>query len=350
MDGFRIFAVSLCLLFLGCCVQGVEIGKYEFEELYDSVQESRQNLEEVAKQLQQLVENAQRVVQDKEYTTDTVDEENMPSADKDEESSADKEEESSADEKKVFTADKEEGSLCAKVLTINPKAPSGSYVSKGVDGEKVKIHCNMEKKCGRHGSRGWIRLGYLNMSVATHHCPNEFKEVSDPVRGCRRASTETSCASMTFPNPGKLPYTTVCGSFVAAQHGSPDALIKKGDKDGWEYDGISVHLHQSGTYLVVLGAPGEEINKWFTCPCKALDDPEQETLLTFGTDLNPSKFCPFSKEGACPAKINCCSGEGLPPFCVTLPEPTTDDITVKLCLDDDGEEDITIQQVELLVQ
>ena len=312
----RFIVVSLTVLLLWCSVQGVEIDKDEFEELYNRVQESKQNLEEVARQLEQLVEKTQAIVEEKESSTE-----------------------------------EEEGPSCASILSKYPSAVSGPYEVQGPDGERVKLYCNMDKKCCRHGNKGWTRLGYLNMSDTTHSCPDGFKEVAKPVRGCRRAMKKSSCASVTFQNPGELPYTSVCGSFVATQQGSPDALIKKGDKTDWEYDGISVHLDQSGTYLVVLGAPGEKIKKWFTCPCKALDDPEQETLITFGTDLTPSKFCPLSNNRrSCPAKINCCAGEGLPPFCVTLPEPTTDDITVKLCLDDDDNEDITIQEIELLVQ
>ena len=318
MAGVRLLVLSLLVsvvVLLGESVHGVEVDKLELEELYRSVQSSRQDLEEIARQLGQLAEMAE------------------------------------ADEKEALGAEEEDIGSCRSILQSDPAAASGLYKVAGANGDEVEVYCNMERECCHHNLKGWTRLGYLNMSDSTQTCPEGFREVEEPSRGCRRASTKVTCNSVTFSNPGKLPYSKVCGTVAATRHGSSDGFIKEGDMAGWEYDGISVHLRQSSTYLVVLGAPGEEIKHWFICPCKALDDPEQKSLLTFGTELKPSKFCPSSSGGgSCPAKINCCSGGSQPRFCVSLPQPTTDDIEVKLCLDqDEKDEDITLHAIELLV-
>ena len=309
--------VSVCLLLNRA--QGVEVSVEEIEELRRELKETTQSLNQIVSRLQELTELGGL------------------------------EEERATDEKE--TGDEKDIS-CMSILQRTPSAPSGLYHIQGATGKEVEVYCDMTRECCGHGEKGWARIGYLNMSDPFHSCPEGFKEVDGSSRGCKKASRKTTCSSMIFANPDKIQFSKVCGTVAAGQHNNPDGFIREGEMAGWEYDGISVHLRQSNIYLVVLGAPGEQYESWFTCPCKALDDPMQATLMTFATDLSPSKFCPSGvNQGSCPAKINCCAAGGLPPFCITLPEVTTDDLELRVCLDqDESDEDISVQQVELLVQ
>lgn len=317
---FLVLLVCLSACFLPDTAQGVEVSVEEIEKLRRELQEATQTLNQAVNRLQQLTDMGETLGKEDRVA-----------------------EEEKRGEKEIS---------CKSILQQTPSAVSGLYKIQGANGKEVEVYCDMERECCGHGEKGWARMGFLNMSDPSHFCPEGFKEVDTPTRSCKRVVTKTPCSSMTFANPGKLQYSRVCGSVGAKQHNNPDGFIREGEMAGWEYDGISIHLRQSNIYLVVLGAPGETYKNWFTCPCKALDDPMQSSLLTFGTDLPPSKFCPSgTNQGSCPAKINCCAGGGLPPFCVTLPEVTTDDLELRVCLDqDEDEEDISVHQVELLVQ
>ena len=78
----------------------------------------------------------------------------------------------------------------------------------------------MELSCGGRDG-GWMRIAKIDNGDS---CPNEWRQISSPVKACRAKSDAAGCHSAYFNNQHKLPYQHVCGKVVGYQKGTPDAF------------------------------------------------------------------------------------------------------------------------------
>ena len=226
--------------------------------------------------------------------------------------------------------------------------------------------------CACGGPGLWNRVAFFNMSDPSQQCPSSWNLFTSPVRGCvSSVTTDPSCDSAIFPSNGKL-YSRVCGRVDAYQKGTPNALAPSiptsPGLEGVYVDGVSL----------THGAPGSRQHIWTF------------VAALFETDASSSSICPctntalwpfqvpsfidnnyFCETGNSESRLNyvlfaddllwdgsgcaigssCCEFNNPPWFCATLPQPTTDDLELRICRDSSSiVEDIIIHHVEICVQ
>ena len=253
---------------------------------------------------------------------------------------------------------------CQEILARFPDTPSGYYTLKT---SEKKVYCDMERvHCG---SKGWTRVAYVDTSSDNQHCPGNFTLISDPIRTCG-SIPEAGCASAVFSTHG-MSYSQVCGRVGGYQKGTTEAfgpfnvdrsfvaagvvldgiLISHGDR-------IKKHIwaYATGQRRIPVNADSRY------CPCA--DHRFSGVIPSFigndyycdsGSDNHPSaeKFYTDSLwEGKqCPPTNFCCSNSGMPWFCKTLPQPTSDDIEVRNCHNSPStDEDTAVSLIELYIR
>ena len=251
---------------------------------------------------------------------------------------------------------------------IEQGSPSGYYwVQRRSTGYASQVYCNMTKQCC--GSTGmWMRVTHLNMTNPNHNCPQGFRTITSPKRMCGRQSGP-GCVSTTFPVHG-IQYQNICGRAIGYQDNSPNAFEPYYDNrqitiDGTYLDGISItHGHHPRKHIWSFAAALDETrSNEFVCPCTT-NSPFTGVIPPF---VGQDYFCetgsrstyqnkiysddPLWDGHGCGAGSTCCRFNSPPWFCKQLSQPTSDDVELRLCADQNlANEDILIELVELYVQ
>ena len=219
------------------------------------------------------------------------------------------------------------------------------------------------------GGSGWRRVAFLDMTDPDQTCPSSWRLFSQgSVRACARRETNTSsCDSVQF-SPDGYEYTQVCGRIVGYQYASPDGYIfshhfitlTPGNEINEPYvDGVSV------TY----GAPRQHIwtlygGLWPDSCCDTINT----VPLSF---LENNYFCDTGNPAAIAHwnyvffhdyplwdgisgcdDASCCAPHSGPWFNTTLTAPTTDDIEIRICGDQNNyiDEDTPLELVEIYIK
>ena len=217
------------------------------------------------------------------------------------------------------------------------------------------------------GSTGWRRVAYLNMSDLSQQCPSVWQEITTPHRVCGRRSTSPSCEGLNYTT-GSEQYDQVCGRIIGYQIGTPDTFAFTSQSiDSYYMDGISVTHGSPRHHIWSLVAGVDEVTSVSACLCV--------TGSTTGTRIpsfvGQNYFCeagitrwngritgtfwpngdPLWDGQGCGPTSTCCTFNSPPWFNVQLSSPTTDDIEVRICGDEEiGNEDTPIQLIELYVK
>ena len=226
------------------------------------------------------------------------------------------------------------------------------------------------------GAGLWYRVAYLNTTM--QQCPSNWMEKSTPVRACGRpTSTGVRCIGEYFPTRG-VQYGKVCGRVIGYQNGSADSFRRfiefenqRPTIDEPYVDGVSVThgMPRARTHIWTFAAGATEAtvtNFTTNCPCSnAWAAANAAPAPSFVGD---NYFCESGNSGgASPGGVlytgdpiwdgeqcegECCSNGKSPPwFSVTLPNPTSDDIEVRICGDEDTDgEDTPVQLLEIFIQ
>ena len=221
-------------------------------------------------------------------------------------------------------------------------------------------------------SGGGTRIANLDMTDPNQQCPREWTLIESPVRTCGR-STEIGCDSAIFPSNGTS-YSQVCGRVRAYEVGTTDAFDSYNSGvtsiDSYYVDGVSI-THGSGPrqhvwtfaaawYEEYIGVPA------YVCPCTNPDAVNYLVPPFVGDDYfcetgaieihTTSDIMFFSDDPlwdgeGCGDLSTCCELNNPPWFCKTLPQPTTDDIEVRICANNgiSDNENIAVDQVEIYI-
>ena len=223
----------------------------------------------------------------------------------------------------------------------------------------------------------WYRVAYLNMNNPTHECPPNWKQalINASTRVCGRPIGTTNCPGEYF-STRNLQYSKVCGRFIGYQNGSTDGFERHHRRadtiDAPYVDGVSVTHGMPRTHIWTFAAGVSEArvaDYTSNCPCAnawAAENAERAPSFVgdnyfcesgnLGSGLD-SRGIVFKEdplwdgeqcEGVC-----CADGSGSSPpwFSVSLPNPTTDDIEVRICGDEGTHnEDSPIQLLEIYIQ
>ena len=206
------------------------------------------------------------------------------------------------------------------------------------------------------GSGNWIEVAHFNMSDTSQQCPSSWTMASSPARSCF-ASTPTTCPGTVFPTPG-LTYSRICGRAIGYSTGNPDAFAEflnirdsPGINDPY-VDGISVTHGSPRQHIWTFGV-SHGISHYiiYRCPC---DNPNH-ALNQAPYYVGNNYFCDGNYNGALwdamDCTTNCCTFNDPPWFSVSLPTPTSDNIEVRICGDENiANENVFLSFLELYVQ
>ena len=201
-------------------------------------------------------------------------------------------------------------------------------------------------------------MPYLNMSDLSHSCPSNWNLVviASGKRGCDRASG--GCNSDFFS------YSLVCGRVNAYQKGTPGTF-----NCGWDRPGSVSLTHESAgscqhiwTFVEALY---EMINsQYVVCECwSILSFPGPSKcllLLVTTTSVTPEpdydsgmlyEDDPLWDGQGCGTNSACCQFNSPPCFCTTLPQSTTNNLELRICLNQGmSDEDAVIHLVDVYVK
>ena len=204
------------------------------------------------------------------------------------------------------------------------------------------------------------------MSHPTAQCPHPWRELESPIRTCRR-QFNTSISSVNYSSYG-IPYSKVCGRIIAYQFGTPEGFLGYNDQnqrtlDDAYVDGVSITYGQHPRNHIWTFAADRGLSN---CPCNSW---RSIVVPSFITNIN--YFCengtvthdndtliannPLWDGHGCTGSSTCCELNNPPWFCKQLPEPTTEDIEIRICGHVEGnffleDEDTPVQLIEIYVQ
>ena len=247
---------------------------------------------------------------------------------------------------------------------------SGAYWIQGTNGPASQQYCDMTRTCcGRTG--GWMRVANLDMKDTNQQCPSGFRVVTSPRRSCGRPGP-AGCVSTTFPVHG-VEYSRVCGKIIGYQDRTSDAfdpyfLSRQTTLEGIYVDGVSLtHGSSARKHIWTFAAAHDETRSdAVVCPCTRPDLTYTGAVPLFiGQDYfcetgsrnsADSEFRFYSEDPlwdgqGCGAQSTCCGFNNPPWFCKELPQPTRDDIELRLCGNEGtSNEDTPLEVVEIYIQ
>lgn len=198
------------------------------------------------------------------------------------------------------------------------------------------------------------------MTNSRQRCPSNFRlNTYGSMRLCGRA--RTGCVSIPVRVHGKS-YNQVRGRVIGYQYSSPDAFHSGSSSiDGVYVDGVSItHGRNPRKHVWTLGAGLFSYSKSsVTCPGTGYGRPQP-------TFVGNNYFCTSGNFGSGWQRTlyhvplwstvtgNCahCNGRyDVPYFCTQLTKPTTDDLEIRVCGNQDtNDEDIKIKSIELYIK
>ena len=213
------------------------------------------------------------------------------------------------------------------------------------------------------GEGNWLRVAFLNMSDPLQQCPLNWTEYSSSgVRTCGRPASAGYCQGVFFST--SLQYSNVCGRAIGYEYGGQEAFEHTDINSNYVY-GLSIThgIPRSHIWTYAVGnTEGDHSEQSWNCPCADPDHPNSDIPPSFVGDnyycesgnptntWSPNRFYPSDPlwdgqqcEGTC-----CSNGKSPPWFSVDLPNPTSDNIEVRICTNEGGS-DTKIQLLEILV-
>ena len=261
----------------------------------------------------------------------------------------------------------------AVVHEVCPSAEEHAAITEKITEQVLSLlNISSQPPCACGGPE-WTKVAHLDMSDPSQQCPSNWNLVTTPVRGCRQ-SGGFGCNSVSFASNGKL-YSRVCGRVIAYQQGVPNAFLRSISAnpglEGVYVDGVSLTHGAEGSrqHIWTFAAAAayeteaDAVSSKSRCPCTNTDNSWPHTLPEFVGD---NYFCDTGNPGpefdfgtvytddplwdgeGCGPTSTCCEFNNPPWFCITLSQPTTDDIEVRICLDDFGEE-VIVSLVDIYV-
>ena len=246
-------------------------------------------------------------------------------------------------------------------------SPSGVYWIHNSDTSlSSQVYCHMNRtNCGCSSTtQGWMRVANVDMTDPNQNCPDGLTLVSRtsaPLRTCGRAGP-IGCVSTTFSTYG-VQYSRVCGKILGYQDSTPDGFVSGQNIEQIYVDGVSLTYGQSPRQHIwtFVGTPSDALHR---CPCVFPDIPF--TGVPVPSFVGDDYFCDAAPEThsgnffaddplwdgqGCGSSNGCCEFNNPPWFCKQLPQPTTENIELRICgSEDTGNEDTPVEKVELYVR
>ena len=250
---------------------------------------------------------------------------------------------------------------CNEIAERMPHSSSGLYwIQNNARSLSVQVYCDLEKEF--LGSKGWMRVANLDMTDPNQQCPPNFNLYAEN-RLCGKSTDGDACDSVKYTTSG-VRYSKVCGRVAGYQFGSPDGFYYFGGRTIEEayVDGVSITHGDSPRKHIWTFAADVYEKTYSHCPCSSTyptrphsfvgnDYYCESGLLRYPWDAVVYSDDVLWDGERCDAdEASCCDRPLLPWFCKELPEPTSDDLEVRICAEQEDEEDVPIEKIELYVQ
>ena len=211
-----------------------------------------------------------------------------------------------------------------------------------------------------------MRVADIDMTRHKENCPTGFREVtSSGKRMC--GGKDRGCVSTSFSSHG-VEYSRVCGRIIGYQFGKTNDFL------GYHSHQTSINSYFLDGIVLTYGSPRCHIwsfagaytqyrSDTHGCPCNS--DSFSGTIPPY---IHNDYFCDSGYrystdpsfmyyindplwDGAGCVQGSCCQFNSPPWFCKDLPHPTSEDIELRLCLDENlSNEDIPFEVVEIYIQ
>ena len=211
----------------------------------------------------------------------------------------------------------------------------------------------------------WVKVGYLNMTDPTQQCPYPWQTVTSPVASCEKRAS-VICDSVNITTSGAS-YQMVCGRFLGYQVGTPDGFYSYAGY-GWNLetyyvDGVSITYGSPGNrqHVYTYAAGDREYDDPASCPCAAGRYPPafvgSDYYCESGNNETTDYFTMFyyadvlwDRQLCRHDEVTCCNPTSLPWFCKTFPNPITENMEVRICLDEGPDnENVALEFFELYI-
>ena len=203
---------------------------------------------------------------------------------------------------------------------------------------------------GPCGGPGWRKVAFINMTDPNQNCPQGLTLTNYSIRSCGRVHIgPRDCSSVTFPIDGPQ-YSQVCGRATAYRWGYNYAFYGYHTNiafDSAYVDGLSLTHGTPRTHIWTFASglfkgTNSDNHPDFHCPCDpgntfgsppfVGNDYFCDSVATENNWHGQFQFFPDNALWDDQDLLNPCYGLNNPPwFNKTLPEPTTDDIELRMC-------------------
>ena len=211
-----------------------------------------------------------------------------------------------------------------------------------------------------------MRVADIDMTRPKESCPSGFRKITSSGKTMCGGQSRT-CTSTKFTSH-RVPYSRVCGRIIGYQFGKTNAFDEYNDHsstsiDTYFLDGIVLTYGSPRCHIWTFAAGFSQYERGsHGCPCnngfsEAVPPYiENDYFCDSGHQYNTDP--PFTYltsdplwDGSGCVRGSCCQFNSPLWFCKDLPEYTTEDIELRLCLDEgNGNEDTPFEVVELYVQ
>ena len=198
-----------------------------------------------------------------------------------------------------------------------------------------------------------------------HRCPSGLRQRTDSnKRTCVRIEDQAGCSSPSnFIINHNIQYSIVCGRFIAYQYASTNAFEGNDNISSTYVDGVSLTHGNPREHIWTFAAARDETPA-YGCSCLSSD---QSTRYMPPSFVGNDYFCdtgsretytsrfyvedPLWDGAGCGPWSTCCSYNNPPWFYKQLPRPTTDGIEMRVCRNQDANnEDVAIEIVDVYIQ
>ena len=250
--------------------------------------------------------------------------------------------------------------------TLPQGSESRRYLIRNSTGALNSKYCDTKLRF-MDSTPGWMRVARLHMEDSSQHCPSGLRMQQHHHR-CVRNTEARGCASVVYPTNG-IAYSRVCGKIRAIQESHPAGFrpyIQRPTltlEDSY-VDGVSLTHGPVGSRKHIWTFATSYSDNNMQCSCGGSDKEEKvppfvgndffcETGSRAETEYEDITFedDPLWDGEQCDSQKDCCPFNRPPWFCKELPEPTTDDIEMRVCLNQHPYYgDILIEDIDIYVQ
>ena len=224
------------------------------------------------------------------------------------------------------------------------------------------------------GTPGWRRVTLIDLRNRSQLCPPGLRLTTFSRRTCGKNHINPGCSSTVF-NVGGFEYNQVCGRITGYQFGLSHAffenfLNRELSIESHYVSGVSLTHGQVGSrrHIWTFAAGLSENDMGLTdriCPCDQLSQQTPHSFVgsdyfcesgsSTALDFPPPVFYandPLWDGQGCLPISSCCQFNTPPWFTRNLPNPTTDDIELRICTITvtQGSEESPLELVELYVK